>query len=98
MSPQINDYNDFRQIVQDVVSPLKDQLDRIYESLNNDFARKERVELLEKDLERERTERKQAQDKLEAQVMGTTQKIVLYITTGLSILISILSLLDRLPH
>ncbi|GHO55534.1 YtxH domain-containing protein [Ktedonobacter robiniae] len=73
MSPQINpDYQEIRQIVVDAIEPLKEQLDRIYESLKDDYARKD---VVEPQIEHLREEVKN----LKEQVVSTPQKLLMYV-------------------
>ncbi|GHO45199.1 hypothetical protein [Ktedonospora formicarum] len=73
MAPQINpdNYQEIRQIVVDAIEPLKEQLDRIYESLKDDYARKD---VIEPQIDALRNEVKS----LKEQVIGTPQKLLMY--------------------
>lgn len=85
-------YADIRQIVIDAVSPIKEQLDRLYDSLSKEFYRKDALEPQLQSLKEDLEELKQANKELKAQVLNTPQKIMLSLATLVGLALSILSL------
>lgn len=88
-------YSDIRQIINDAVEPIREQLDRIYESLITDFVRKDSIEPRIKALEDRLDIAKKEHEELEQHIMSTPQRYILY---GSSIVGLILSLVSIFSH
>ncbi|GCE45189.1 hypothetical protein EI42_03163 [Thermosporothrix hazakensis] len=88
----LDDYREIRQIMQDVVEPLKVQLEKIEQTLNREYVRKEsndhRLEALQKELD----EAKARLEELEAQLMGAPQKLLLTVASLVGLALSLLNL------
>lgn len=90
MSPQNNtDYQEIRQIVLDAIEPLKEQLDRIYDSLKDDYARKDVIEPKIRVLEDQIKELKDAQ-------VSTPQKLLMYAGSLAALIWTVFQILSRL--
>ncbi len=90
MSPQINDYNEIRQIIVDAIEPLKDQLREIAMSLKEEYARKDVLDPQLKSLQEEVSNLKQ-------QVLSAPQRYLLYVCSIAGLVLTLLNIMTHFP-
>lgn len=96
MGNEPGSYADIRQIVIDAVNPIKEQLDRIYDSLTHEFVRKDANDARITAMQEKITDLEKHCDELEARIIGTPQRYLLFATGVISAIVSLVTLLTHL--
>lgn len=82
-------YTEIRQIVVDAISPLKEQLDRIYESLGKEFVRKDVYDAQQTAFNADYTEFKN-------EMRGKSQRLLVSTASVLGLIVTIFTILQFL--